>query len=161
MTKNEKLSGNSDAKKVEDSYRRVCACCGKEYFVRSVNEGGLCPECKDLPGVRREVERVKRAHKRARAAGVEATLTLTQWRATIEHFEGLCAYCQERPFAVLGYFIPLDAGGGATWDNCVPTCRSCNSRKRGKNPQDGPLAGWPDERIEKVRRYLESRQGRE
>lgn len=62
-------------------------------------------------------------------AGLPATLTLDDWLVTIHMFNGLCAYCRKTPFEVLEHVIPADKGGGTTADNCVPACRTCNSRK--------------------------------
>ncbi len=147
----------SCAREVEDSYRRVCAFCGEEFFILNpkTHQCALCTSCKERPELAKELTRVRGARQRAEEAGREATLTVAEWWATVEHFGGLCAYCQKQPFYSLNLFIPFRSGGGATWDNCVPACQSCSSRKRQKNPDEL----GPDERLERVRRYLESRKG--
>ncbi len=81
--------------------------------------------------IRREQGRVANAVRRAKEKGLPHTLTLKEWLETIDHFEGRCAYCQERfSYEHLEHFFPL-AGNrfGTTADNCVPSCRRCNRYK--------------------------------
>src|SRR6266581_618230 len=65
----------------------------------------------------------------ARRAGAVATLTLPEWEQTITDFNGLCAYCQIRPFTLLEHFLPVTTAGTHV-KNCIPACDSCNRRKR-------------------------------
>lgn len=67
--------------------------------------------------------------RRARQAGLPATLTMEDWYENVYHFQGKCAYCQMKPYAVLEHYISLSSGCGTTADNCVPACQSCNVRK--------------------------------
>jgi excisionase family DNA binding protein len=78
----------------------------------------------------REESRIASNLSRARKLQLPATLTLQEWQAVINHFQGLCAYCKQKPFESLDHLVPVELGGGTTADNCVPACRVCNSRKR-------------------------------
>jgi hypothetical protein len=77
----------------------------------------------------REAQRVNSNNWQARNKGLQATLTLEEWLAILEKFQGLCAYCEHEPFSTLDHLIPFIAGGGTVAENCVPACRVCNSRK--------------------------------
>jgi 5-methylcytosine-specific restriction endonuclease McrA len=100
--------------------------------------------------------------RRAEKLGLPATLTMEEWEEATEHFEGMCAYCQEKPWQVLEHFIPLGLGGGTTSDNCVPACRSCNNAKGSYHPLQLPLNIFPgapgltrvDNGLERVQAYL-------
>ena len=77
----------------------------------------------------REAMRVCTQLQRSMDAGLEATLTVDEWIATLKSFDGRCAYCQWRPLEAMDHLIPHALGGGTTADNCVPVCKSCNSQK--------------------------------
>jgi 5-methylcytosine-specific restriction endonuclease McrA len=98
--------------------------------------------------VKRFRSKWKRAHpeisvlyshqRRARAAAVSHTLTVVEWRETLEYFDHMCAYCLKplRRGAKGGpntltqdHVIAITRGGGHTQDNVVPACWSCNARK--------------------------------
>jgi 5-methylcytosine-specific restriction endonuclease McrA len=67
--------------------------------------------------------------------------TATQWRAMKALYDYRCVYCgkhQER--LTQDHVIPLSKGGSHTWDNIVPACKSCNSKKHTKPPL-GPVQG--------------------
>lgn len=50
----------------------------------------------------------------------------------LEFYDGLCAYCEERPYEDWDHIVPLSRGGWhAVW-NLVPACKSCNGRKHAK-----------------------------
>jgi 5-methylcytosine-specific restriction endonuclease McrA len=76
----------------------------------------------------KELDRIESQRRRARCLGAEATLTLADWFAILDHFDWLCAYCRAKPFQVLLHFVPLPAGG-TTRDNCIPVCYSCRSSR--------------------------------
>jgi 5-methylcytosine-specific restriction endonuclease McrA len=84
-------------------------------------------------------------------------LTLAEWLQTLADFRGLCAYCQERPFAHLEHFIPIDAGGGTTLDNCIPACGQCNWSKGADDPDRPQGALLVNDPRERVRNYLAAR----
>ena len=85
---------------------------------------------------KREYERVETHNERARQLGREATLTITQWMATLNFYGWRCAYCHG-PYEALEHRKPLVAlDGGTTAINCVPSCQSCNSRKGTRHPDE-------------------------
>lgn len=68
--------------------------------------------------------------RRARQAGTPASLTMEEWQQTINHFNGLCAYCLTAHWEQIEHFLPVETwGGGTTLSNCVPACASCNTCK--------------------------------
>lgn len=77
--------------------------------------------------------RLKRARSR-RTERIDAsgdTLTAYQWRRILRAYDGYCAYCDQndRPLTI-DHVIPVARGGSNTKTNVVPSCHSCNSRKR-------------------------------
>jgi 5-methylcytosine-specific restriction endonuclease McrA len=142
------------AAEIRAAHRRRCLLCGSAYYGQVPgDEDGICPSC-CTPARLRELTRVRGHLARARALGLPATLTLAQWLATIEHFEGRCAYCGASPYRDLDHFIPLSAGGGTTSANCVPACSACNSAKRGYHPDTGLWQAAPADSIARVAAYL-------
>lgn len=73
-------------------------------------------------------------HKR-RAAKKElmASLTEEQWKETVTHFKGGCAYCGKKKKLEQEHFIPLSKGGEYSRDNIIPACRKCNASKMNKD----------------------------
>lgn len=51
----------------------------------------------------------------------------------------LCAYCG-RHGGTVDHVVPQCQGGANTWENLVTACSACNSRKRGRTPEQ---AGMP------------------
>jgi len=99
---------------------------------------------------------VRNACNRAKLFGLPATLTLTQWLATVDHFNGMCAYCLVNPYQILEHFIPVElmqTDGGTTARNCIPACRSCN-RKKGKT-HPSQLTQFPKENVDAIQMYVQ------
>lgn len=53
-----------------------------------------------------------------------------------------CQYCnrhrahlRDREFLTRDHVIPISAGGGNGWDNCVTACSTCNNRKASHLPE--------------------------
>jgi 5-methylcytosine-specific restriction endonuclease McrA len=139
-------------------YVYTCKICGKEDI--AANSQQTCRECwwKDPINILRQV---KTQIARAKKSNTAATLTVSEWKTTIEHFQGLCAYCKRHPVEALDHFVPITRGGGTTADNCVPICSSCNRRKSNYNPNDDSelIYMFPEittAKLERVRAYLES-----
>lgn len=86
-----------------------------------------------------EAIRIARHMSRAKLMGLEATLTLDQWLATLDVFDWSCAYCGGG-FDGIEHLIPDYYGGGTTKENCLPTCRSCNQQKARIDPRVGYMA---------------------
>lgn len=79
--------------------------------------------------ISREIARIDAQVLRARKQEALATLTLVEWFSTLDYFDWMCAYCQERSFQVLSHVLPL-AEGGTTRQNCVPACHRCRGSKQ-------------------------------
>ena len=110
-----------------------CNQCWKSFddLVVDARSGcSLCPKCyKKLTAYREESE-ASRAFPSVRANQLRRSLTARQWKRTVDHFDGLCAYCGVKAYAVLEHATPMCRGGGTTILNCLPACVSCNARKR-------------------------------
>jgi len=51
-----------------------------------------------------------------------------------------CAYCGgERVKLTIDHIIPKSRGGGTTFENCVASCRPCNTRKGGRTPSEAKM----------------------
>ena len=121
------------------TYLCLCQVCQTNHTARHPDQGTyLCEAC-DNTFHRRELHRVRSHLRRAREAGLEATLTLAQWLQTIDNFSGLCAYCQLQPFQAIEHFVPISQGGGTTIVNCIPVCNQCNSQKNKQHPDHSSL----------------------
>ncbi len=102
-----------------------------------------------------EALRVKGQVNRAKALGVEATLTVEEWERTITDFNRLCAYCQRAVFDVLEHFVPITIVG-TTVSNCIPACRVCNAKKR-DSTGDALVGIFGEGVINRIAQYLASR----
>ncbi len=89
---------------------------------------------------------------RAKNAGVAYDLTVIQWKTAIKYFDGLCAYCREKPYEVLEHFLSIPLGG-TTADNCVPACQACNNKKNKHAPSE-LLTLFPCENIHRINEFL-------
>lgn len=49
---------------------------------------------------------------------------------------GICHYCQENPATCADHVIPERRGGSNELENLVPCCRSCNSSKGSRTPEE-------------------------
>lgn len=88
---------------------------------------------------------------RARSAGNPASLTDVQWQRTIAHFDNLCAFCG-LGWEVVAFVLPLENGGGAVQGNCVPACRACCRKRKGRVISKMLLArGIPEEAKDRLR----------
>ena len=102
-----------------------------------------------------EEQRVRHHVNYARRIGRPATLTLIEWEQTLSDFNGMCAYCQSRPYELLEHFIAVEIAG--THDgNCVPACTLCNQIKGHRTGKSlSRLLG--EATVARVQQYLESR----
>ncbi len=66
-------------------------------------------------------------------------------REVLRRDKHACQYCGSTQHLTLDHVFPRSRGGGATWDNIVTACESCNSRKGGRTPEeaDMPLRSRP------------------
>ena len=79
--------------------------------------------------------------RRARKAGLPATLTRAEWEAIKAAYKHRCAYCGKKESKTQpltqDHVVPLSKRGGTVRANIVPACRPCNSKK-GKNLPANP-----------------------
>lgn len=53
---------------------------------------------------------------------------------------GRCQYCgQPAPDLTLDHVVPRSRKGPTSWDNVVACCRTCNSRKRDRTPEEAGM----------------------
>lgn len=125
----------------------VVCMCGETFKLRDLQEhnlpgftGRLCVDCLEREQKREQrrltLRGIRSALARARAARLPATLTKAQWARTVEHFNGLCAYCQKSVWYVVEHATPIQLGGGTTVSNCLPACFKCNSNKASKTLEE-------------------------
>lgn len=84
--------------------------------------------------------RVRANNDARRARQAEAPirdLTVGEWLIVKDEFGGLCAYCGEpTPDPHREHVVPLSRGGSHTYTNIVPSCKSCNCRKKTKTADE-------------------------
>jgi 5-methylcytosine-specific restriction endonuclease McrA len=81
-----------------------------------------------------EVFRANAQRRRAALAGRRRTLTVAEWKATLEVFGHRCAYCLRADMSLeQDHVVALASGGHHEADNVVPACKSCNAKK-GRRP---------------------------
>lgn len=130
--------------------RHWCDLCGASILFFKDKDGSICRDCLALHKAERRI--VDFNCSRARQVDLPATLTLVQWLSTLKHFSGLCAYCQRNKGTMLEHFVPITLGGGTTVSNCVPSCHTCNIRKKNKHPNEARLI--PQEDRDRVKQFL-------
>lgn len=79
----------------------------------------------------REIDRCSHNRQRAVALQVPAeSVSVSQWLALVELFDGRCAYCGEAaPVLTQDHCLPLARGGAHDASNIVPACMACNQSK--------------------------------
>lgn len=101
---------------------------------------------------RNVIKRLERNRRRLhQMRNLVASLTRSQWEETLAYFEYRCAYCGKFWCDVEGvlaqeHVIPVKQGGAYEKGNIVPSCRSCNSRKSGRTPEQAGMIlfkPWP------------------
>lgn len=70
------------------------------------------------------------------------TLTNEEWDEIVQDFNHSCAYCgmsEDEHLKKWGeilhqeHFVAISSGGGYEVGNIIPSCKSCNSRKRSQD----------------------------
>ncbi|WP_051331003.1 HNH endonuclease [Aneurinibacillus terranovensis] len=59
--------------------------------------------------------------------------------AVLERDNYTCRYCDSKIDLTLDHIYPESRGGEATMDNLVVACRSCNSKKGSKTPEEAGM----------------------
>jgi 5-methylcytosine-specific restriction endonuclease McrA len=149
------------ATRIRSPFKRseqTCVYCGIPCSSGHGPTAGACTECflhySDLSN------EVSSQRARALKCGLPATLTIRQWKAITDHFHGKCAYCQKvddrlKYGVLIEHFIPISLGGGTTKENCVPSCYTCNGKKRHLHPSE-VVHLFPNGEIQRVQEYLKS-----
>ena len=60
-------------------------------------------------------------------------------KAVFGRDDSTCQYCG-RPAENIDHVLPRSRGGEHTWENIVAACRSCNTRKGDRTPQEAGLS---------------------
>ena len=90
----------------------------------------------------------------ARKHGLKATLTANEWEKIKVAFGDKCAYCGCEASLCQEHFIPVSRGGAYVYENILPSCKSCNHKKKDKHPAD-----WlPSEKYQAILRYFSTLQ---
>lgn len=84
-------------------------------------------------------DRAKAERRRARKAGLPATLTDTEWQKILQQYDYKCAYCRVTGPLQQEHVIPVIQGGGYTKENIVPACPKCNRKKGPRTPEEAGM----------------------
>lgn len=101
----------------------TCILCGVSFEARK--DFGLCGTCISSEHLR-EYDRLGSALHKASRVGLTADLTLKQWLTILSDFSGKCSFCDEYTASIIEQ---VEVGRGLTYDNVVPSCRACHSRR--------------------------------
>lgn len=78
----------------------------------------------------------QQAHRKTRRARLPSTRTYKQWKTVVTFFDDRCAYCALSSWLFIEHATPIARGGGTTIDNCLPSCKSCNSAKQARTIEE-------------------------
>ncbi len=128
-----------------DHLRSVLSTCYAHgrITVGARDEHRLCASSieKSLPPQINLAKRRERNNRhRFRKADAAGAHTLTQWHARVDYCGWRCRYCGISLTATSltkDHVIPLSKGGSDWPSNLVPSCRSCNSRKKDRRVEIG------------------------
>jgi len=115
-----------------------CCDCAR-WFPTNAIRNGRCKVHRNADERRRYANDAAFRHYRKnqvskRRRGVDA-VPLEAREVLLDYFDGECAYCGN-PAESWDHIVPVSKGGTTTPWNIVPACRSCNSRKRDRDPDD-------------------------
>lgn len=79
---------------------------------------------------------VKDYQERHITEGVRATIPIDVKRAVYERDGSACTYCGATEDLALDHVVPWSRGGADTVDNLALACRSCNTQKGAKTPEE-------------------------
>src|SRR6266404_2884162 len=128
--------------------RSECRECEKPAVVRAIKQwqrrNVIKMRATALRFRKRHPDRIASQNRRtwAHRHGASATLADQQWQDILLVWENSCAYCGT-DLALLGvqertqdHVVPLSRGGLHEALNVVPSCKSCNSSKCDKTPEE-------------------------
>ncbi len=80
------------------------------------------------------------AKRRAQKKNVPSDMTVDKWLEIVAEYDHRCAYCFGTKLEVgplqRDHVVPLAQGGSDTVSNIVPACKSCNSSKGARTPNE-------------------------
>jgi hypothetical protein len=87
----------------------------------------------------------------------QESFTENDWNLTKDYFLHKCAYCAAETDLLIEHAIPINKEklGEHKLGNIVPSCKTCNSRKAGKDFRE--FLGDDSAAIEKIEQYMDSR----
>lgn len=105
----------------------ICVLCGVQYEAPAhlTRYQGLCPAHWQRD-ILREMDRLSSVRDRL-PVGTQDTLTLQEWLAVINYWEGQCALCGLNQSSVLAIWTPAL---GLVAGNVVPLCRACEHHRQ-------------------------------
>lgn len=79
--------------------------------------------------------------RRSREVDNGISITRGEWRSLIDLFEfGTCLYCRTSGHKLtVDHWLPVKLGGRTEMGNLIPCCKSCNSKKGAKHPDEWKL----------------------
>lgn len=93
-------------------------------------------DCKECYNISRKISKKKLnkfLNNTKHRTGEEDGYTFEDWRDTVMHFRGCCAYCggkQSRKLKLTrDHVVPVSRGGKTSRCNIIPSCGACNSSK--------------------------------
>ena len=78
----------------------------------------------------------RRRHSALKRGAPGAGITAVQWHAILEAFAHRCAYCGSSGQMTQDHVLPVSRGGAHDAANIVPACRTCNSSKSARTPEE-------------------------
>lgn len=73
---------------------------------------------------------------RIRKTDIKENFGVTDKKEVFKKFKNKCFKCGSKKFLTIDHHLPFSRGGLLTFTNCVLLCRSCNSKKNAKVPED-------------------------
>lgn len=105
----------------------LCRECGESFITPNPHQC-VCPSCARRRRLRAIVLRNQR-RKALRRGALGPTHTEAEWKALVERYGGVCAYCRCRPVECRDHVVPVSRGGSDSIGNILPSCQLCNTQK--------------------------------
>ena len=93
--------------------------------------------------------------RRAKKLEVDERYSSSDMRITMKEFAHCCFNCKSKEKLCIDHHRPLSGGNPLTLSNAVVLCKSCNSSKSTKDPEDFygiEVCGQLDERLQNILR---------
>ncbi len=123
----------SVCKKCDQSYKR-----SKEALLKGrlsqkgkVTKNKKINDAKYRASLKGRISAKNQKYKRRSITG-QSKIKHYEWSLILNAFDGKCAYCQKNGEITVDHITPLAKGGMNTFDNILPSCRTCNSSKQAK-----------------------------